>query len=297
MDKNRIGLLSGVLLGLLLLAWLAGAFDSAPSTLDVPDLGLADADITVVTLNQDGEIVTAERGAGIWRLTAPEDRLADSTIVARFVETVQAIELGEVVSTNPERYAKFSVDSSAAQVQITTADGDETTLFVGRPGSDFRSAYVRLADDPRVFLTTDRLTLPTDFTTWRDKTIFSLDPSQVQRVRVTTPDHAYTLEGTAQGWQIDGAAADSATVMQWLLRFAPVSADGFAVNAIAQTVRDAPTHRIELTQTDGTTYALAMQNVDGAFVTAQPGDEDVYRINNFRITNLAPAPATLLVAE
>ncbi|MEM1093377.1 MAG: DUF4340 domain-containing protein [Bacteroidota bacterium] len=293
MDKNRIGLLTGALLALLLIAWLGGAFNSAPSTLEVPDLRLADADITAVTIEQNGETSTAEHSSGMWQLTAPMETLADSTVVTRFIESVQAIELSEVVSTNPERYAKFGVDSTAAQVRVTTAGGDDTAMFVGRQGNDFRSVYVRLANDPRVFLTTERLTLPTDFSTWRDKTIFAIDPSAVQSASVMTPEHSYMLSATPQGWQVDGAAADSASVMQWLLRFAPVNADGFVSEADVEPIRTDATHRIAITQTDGTTFSLAMVDQSGSFGAVQPGSADVYRINTFRLTTLAPDPSSL----
>jgi len=246
MKQKPLILLLATLIVLLGLAYLTGVFERDASTVDVPDVEIPAEALEQVRIEAPEHTWALQRQGTRWLLTEPVQERTDSAAVARFVRDLGALELESVASNNPERYARYGVDSTASVVSVSWADGARR-LVVGNQGPDFQSIYVRLDDDPRVYLTRGRLTVPDDLDRWRDKTIIKLPRASVASVVVEGPEHAFEVHQGPGGWQLveqnDEAPADSAAVTQWLGRFATMRADGFTSAETGRIVWDSKSRR------------------------------------------------------
>jgi hypothetical protein len=297
MRQKQLMILLGGLVVLLVLALLTGVFDDDEfTTVEVPDVSIPTDEIDRVRLGLPADRVVLERGSGTWQLTEPTPAPADSAAVARLLEGLAAMELESVVSNNPGRYARYGVDSTGKTI---TADwgGEEHRLVVGNAGPDFQSVYVRLDDDPRVFLTRTRLEVPDAPDRWRDRVALRLPVQQVTRATVTLNEQPFAVRYDGE-WTLERAGstapADSNRVIQWLRRFGTLSADGFLDDVTPQEVQDHATHRIDF---------IASGNLEVGTIWFQEREADVaftrgdvtYKFNApTRLPTYFPDPETLL---
>lgn len=137
---------------------------------------------------------------------------ADSAQVVSALEKLSAIKMGDIISTNKEKQAIFELDSTKGTfVQIYgKSDKYIGTLVIGKSGTTWSENYVRLIDSKDVYSVpgTIRYSFFTEFKKWRDKTIIKLDPSQINKVELSSKEKgAVTLEKStdstgAQIWNI-----------------------------------------------------------------------------------------------
>lgn len=146
---------------LAIVAWLAGAFDPDPSTIDLPDPGIRSEKIGRIDVRSSGGSFSLVRGDSSWSVAGDPPMPADTAVVLRLVRDLSDLELASLVSRTPDRHARFGVDSTAAEV-VVSWDGRETRLVVSTRGPDYQSHYVRIGTDPSVYATRGRLTVLTD---------------------------------------------------------------------------------------------------------------------------------------
>lgn len=296
MKQKQLILLLGILVVLLGLAYLTGVFEPNASTVDVPDVAIPADDLAQVRIEAPDRAWTVARQGARWVLVDPVQEPTDSATVARFVQDLSALELESVASNNPERYSRYGVDSTAKTVSATWPGG-ERLLLVGQQGPDFQSVYVRLDDDPRVYLTRGRLAVPDNFDRWRNQTIVNLPQASLASVVVEGPEQSFEVKQDAGGWQVveqDAAApADSAAVAQWLRQFAPMRADGFLDDVPAAIVREAARYHLAFTTTAGATESIQLLERDADVAVTTAAGNVTYRIRTARLASYVPDPASL----
>lgn len=294
MTKNRLPQLLALLVVLIGVAYVTGVFEGDPSTVDVPAIDVPVDEVDRIRLT--GPVaLELERQAGSWRLVAPVQATADSATVTALLESLRGAELASVVSTSPDRHARYGVDSTGLRIQLSW--GDEAFNLVVAPGPDFQSNYVRLQDEPTVYASRLRIAAPDDRARWRDRVI--LTAGAVTSARVSTPEGAFAVTPGPGGWQIatgDGVAtpADSAAVGRWLARFGNLRADGFFWDMDGSSVADSATHVVSLTTASGRAAEIRARELDGAVAAVLVGEDAVYRLFSSRLANLAPGVETLI---
>ena len=296
MKQKQLLLLLATLVVLLGLAYLTGVFDRDASTVEVPDVAIPTETLEQVRIDGPEQAWVLQRQGDRWLLTQPMQARTDSAAVARFVQDLAGVELESIASVNPERYSRYGVDSTAAVVSATGA-GTTTQIVVGNQGPDFQSVYVRLDDDPRVYLTRTRLSVPDDLDRWRDKTILTLAPSTVAAVTVEGPEHAFDVQRGPEGWRVieqgTETPADSAAVAQWLGRFASMRADGFMDDLPPGVVREIARYHLAFTTTAGTTESIRLHERDDAVAVITASGNATYQLRANRLATYVPDPASL----
>ncbi len=293
MNTNRIVLLAGVLVLLVGIAWFVGVFDSDFSTVDVPEWSIDSESISEVTLSVSTDTIDAVRSNAGWQLRTPVVAAADSARIRRLLKEIEELQIEAVVSTNPERYQKFGVDSSATSVRIVGGDQDRK-IFLGESGPDFRTIFVRLDSDPRVFSAVGRVGVDGNVDAWRDKTVVNLSPSEIGSVTVFGFDDSYRVSRDAGGWVISeddrSVPADSGSVVRWLRRFAPLKGDGFRT----QTDFDAATEaaRITFESLGGSSVSLEIRETGDDFLIPSPATREILRVSSGRRASIVPAAET-----
>jgi len=299
LKKNPIFPLAAILVVLLVLAWVTGAFRRNPSTLQLPSLAVRAEEVVRFRIERpDRDPVVLERNGAGWQLAAPMRYPADSSIAARFVEDLAKTTLESVVSTNPARYANYGVaDTTAIRLIVYRQQGDSLRFFWGNTGPDFDSRYVRLATDERIFLARTNLSFSEELDRWRDKTVLNVPATQIQALEVTHEGQTYGVRRGEGGWELvengRAAPADSAVASRWAGQFNPFRADGFFDESLADSVRMAPDYVLTLRLLGEVQKVLYFDERNGGWALVRGDDETVFRLYAYRRNQLLPEVTTL----
>lgn len=290
MTQQQLIWLGAALVALLGIAYLTGVFGSDMSTVEVPDVHIPAGEVASIRASGGDMLVSLSRENGSWRLTAPVTAPADSEVVARLLDDIESLALRSVVSTNPDRYGRYGVDSTATELTLEWPEGARS-LFVGEGGVG--SSYVRLDGDDAVYQTAEPLRVPESVDDWRDKTIFDIPPERIARVSVVGPERFTVLEREGSSWSLMDAGApmqaDSAAIQRYLSRLHPLRADGF-VDAAPPPSDSSFSVRFELES--GTERRMEIIAHDDDYAVSVDGGEAVFRVRRHRLDQLVPEAAS-----
>lgn len=192
---------------------------------------------------------------------------ADPALVASALETLTRLEVGGVASRNPAAHDKLQVGKLALQVRAFDAQGQLlATLRIGGQGPDFLSSYVRAGDAPDVYLVRQQLRshFPARLASWRDKTIWKLDPDQIVSVQLDRKSGNLAIAKQPDGRfaRSDVSAAtllDAEKLREWFNAWTGLSAVEVAENPDPKTTGlDATKERLIVKLQDGTERMLLL---------------------------------------
>ncbi len=291
MKPKTLLLLLGTLVVLLGIAYFSRVLDRDITTIDVPEIDIPTEEVTALSITLPDDAITLVKSGMAWMVTSPVEALSDSATVSRFLSDLGDLSIESIASNNPERYAEYGVDSTAAQVTMTWGE-QEQTLVISQSGPDFQSVFLRLGDDPRVLVTRGRLSVARSVDRWRDKRILHLPALSIASVSVRRPDGPYALQRGAGGWEIDGAPADSASVEAFVRRFGSMRADGFFDDLPAVILEDAP-YEVAIQTISGTTEVLRALEHENAVALTRASGQATFRLTRNRLDSFFPDPTTL----
>jgi hypothetical protein len=191
--------LAALTLALVLVAFWARKVET-PTTrspdLVFPHLLARVNDISQVRQVRDDAVVTVTRGTSGWGVQEKHGYPADGERVRALLLGLAQLRRVEPKSRNPEDYAKLGLGSEAGSeaTTLTLKAGDEKAaeVVVGkrRPakGSDRQQLFVRLPDDPQVWLVEGKLPADQNAAGWLDSQVLKLDRGRIRAVAVTYPD-------------------------------------------------------------------------------------------------------------
>ncbi|MCY3999975.1 MAG: DUF4340 domain-containing protein [Bacteroidetes bacterium] len=292
MQQKVILVLSGTLILLLGIAWLSGVFDQNPTNIQVPELDIPTDEVTHLMIELPDATLELEKQTDQWYVRQPVDMLADSSTVARTLDDLSTMTLNNRVTSNPERYSIYGIDSTASVVTLTWPSGSET-ITISRQGRDFASIYVRLDDESDVYSTNGRVTLNQDPERWRNRMVVNTGMGAVTSARVTRQGSSYEVALIDNSWMVDGQAADSLKITSWLRRFSPLNADGFFDDLPAAILSDA-SYRVDLSTSTNTTVSLQATPAESAVALISGGNQFTYKVFESRLDQLFPELESLL---
>ncbi|MEM8485626.1 MAG: DUF4340 domain-containing protein [Bacteroidota bacterium] len=297
MQQKQLIWLGGSLVALLALAFASGTFGREISTVDVPALSISSEQIEhfeIVT--SDSSIFTLEKQNGIWHITSPIQDVADSLTVERFTQNLDDIRLESVVSTNVKKYDSYGVGENSKHVNIAWGR-NKKTFHVGDSGPDFQSFYLRMGGDSRVFLSSGRLNLPENLDTWRNKLVITLVPEIVNQIAVSTPATTYEVNRNGSVWKVvedgDESTIESAKIMEWMDRFAPLEATAFINDMPAAEVKAEATHQIHFSMPGGGTQTIWIVDAENELAATVSGKAATFRLSPALLDTFIPDPDDL----
>ena len=291
MQQKQTLVLGGTLVVLLIIAWISGVFDRNPSNVDVPELDLPTSEVTHISVTLPDIALTVEKQGLQWFTREPVDMPADSVTVARLLSELEDLSLDNRVTSNPDRYGIYGIDSTATTVSLSWPDGAED-LVISRQGRDYMSIYVQIGDDPNVYSTNGRVTISQDLDRWRDRQILDLGTRTVMSARVTRPEDTYEVSLNNGVWMVNGQPGDSLQVTNWIRRFSPLSADGFFDDIPVQILTDS-NYRIDFSTSTNTTSSVQATPAESAIAITSGGSQFTYRVYESRLNQLFPDPSSL----
>ncbi|MDE2677813.1 MAG: DUF4340 domain-containing protein [Gemmatimonadota bacterium] len=227
--------------------------------------------------------ILLELDAGAWTANGFE---ADSSAVARLIRAVEETEVGAIAGTNPANHARFGLSADSAW---SFTAGDSSPILLGKTGTRFRTAYVRLPDsDPVSVVEGDlRSAAARPLVDWRDKIVVRADTAAVARISVTHAGGTEVYERQDSAWMVGGEEVEAATVRGILQELASLRASGFAPDGSAMP--EAADRSVVATDADGNELAsLAMAEQDGNFWLKSAASPYIFEIPIFRANRLAP---------
>jgi hypothetical protein len=246
--------------------------------------------------------VTLAREDTRWKITAPEPLAADSAEVGAFLSSLRDLRalgfLTDDASGIPRYLAKPEV-----RVTLTQKDGPPTTLLLA-PSPEARggqpSAYAAVADRGPVVLVDAKAlaSLRRSALDLRDRTVVSVEPKDVKRVRLKAGSESMLFERKDTEWRVvepaKGAAksarVDDVLYMLRGLRWKEIAAPN--ADDAARWGLDNPTLEITLFKADGAevaTIVIGKREGDQAWVQtrAQP---TVYAVDSKQLGEIPKLP-------
>jgi len=141
-------------------AWRAGQPVGAPTAMPPLPQWKRDAVERVEIRRRDQGSIRLRKTAKGWRVRMDgKEAPADATAVARLLDDLHAMRPVRLVTRKAGHYRELGVDEAADRIRLVRADGTVVLdLFVGKPGSDLVTTYVRPATQRAVLAVDKSLT-------------------------------------------------------------------------------------------------------------------------------------------
>ena len=130
-------------------------------------------DIFKFLIQKGEEAIELARVDTMWRISGNDTLEVKSQSMDNLFDKVLKVNRGTIISENPEKYSKYSVDdSTGTHLAVIDSKGETVGYYVfGRSKSDYSRSYVRVGSDPKVYLADQNVTymLQTRPTYWGEK--------------------------------------------------------------------------------------------------------------------------------
>jgi len=203
----------------------------------------------------------------------------------------------EIAATSAAVHERMGVAGDARRVTFFRDLDTAAVVLFGNRGRDGSSFYARRLDSDVVVLYSGPLTnvLENRLDDWRDKVIADVMPDGVAAVVVRGGRVSYTVTRQTDGrWAIGEELADSAKVEQFLTRYRPLTATGFASASQLDSVDFIPPDRelLLLGSTGDTLAAVLFDSTDTGYWVRQIDGETIYQLPHQRVDQLLPHVST-----
>jgi len=157
--------------------------------------------IVRIVIKKEGEIKTElKRTDSGWVVATAANAPADEENIKTLLDDTALLDRSELISTNPEKQSRLGVDEKGFEVQLW--DEKEKLVadyFVGYTGVDFNSTYVRIAGENRVYLTPRVLTAVVNPLDWRNLTVLSFRPPDIDSWAIKGKGGQFILKRSSEG--------------------------------------------------------------------------------------------------
>ena len=130
-------------------------------------------DIFKFLIQKGEEAIELARVDTMWRISGNDTLEIKSQSMDNLFDKVLKVNRSTIISENPEKYGKYSVDdSTGTHLAVIDAKGENVGYYIfGRSKSDYSRSYVRMGSDPKVYLADQNVTymLQTRPTYWGEK--------------------------------------------------------------------------------------------------------------------------------
>ena len=130
-------------------------------------------DIFKFLIQNGEEAIELARVDTLWRISGNDTLEVKPQSMDNLFDKVLKVNRGTIISENPEKYSKYSVDdSTGTHLAVIDSKGETVGYYIfGRSKSDYSRSYIRAGNDPNVYLADQNVTymLSTRETYWGEK--------------------------------------------------------------------------------------------------------------------------------
>jgi len=165
-----------------------------------PDLGQKLSRVTQVRITKGKSVIRLHRrGEGQWGMQGRAGYPADLTKIRELLLGVAGLERLEQKTRNPERYGQLGLieaEGAKSVMRITIQDEEGQSFadfFLGKRNAAkgrlaHEEMYIRIPDDPVVWLVEGNLPHGSETTDWLQGDILTLDEARIRAVHIIHPD-------------------------------------------------------------------------------------------------------------
>ena len=205
----------------------------------------------------------------------------------------------DVASISPSSFGRMGLDSTAWTLRVGPAAQPRFTLLIGKTGSEYGTAYVRLPKSDTAYLW--RGTMPylvqRGPDVWRDRRIATIAPDSIESIEIGLHGRHFTVQRQAKGWTVEGQKADSMKMGVLLAQFRTLDAQGFGGPHTADSLRHGSARGQRTVTVRGKggapVLSLTLDSTSGSYWATRARDSVAYRIENYQVTQLTPAADSL----
>jgi len=140
-------------------------------------------DVFKILIQAGEEAVELARVDTVWKISGNDTLVTKPRSIENLFDKVLKVNRETIISENPEKYGKYSVDDSTG-THLAVINSKEKTVgyyVFGRSKSDYSRSYIRIGDDPKVYLVDQNVTymLSTRETYWGEKPKEEVSPQPV----------------------------------------------------------------------------------------------------------------------
>ncbi|MFH1336937.1 MAG: DUF4340 domain-containing protein [Candidatus Zixiibacteriota bacterium] len=172
-----------------------------------------------------------------WFMTEPDSFRADDKAIGQLLNAVCYLEVGEIISSNPEKQSFFQVDNfTGTTISFFTKAGLQASLVVGKTSKDLLHTYMRKASSDEVYLSSIIFNsiAQRNVEEWKDRSIFVFDPQQIQELEFSSTNVKFKLTRSDSLWNLslspyrETTKAKEVAVNDYLLTLSNIKADEMA---------------------------------------------------------------------
>mgnify|MGYP001357772648 CR=1 FL=1 len=146
-----------------------GKLESTSTAIFTDDL----EDIFKVLIQQGEDAIELTRIDTLWKISGNDSLVTKPRSIANLFDKVLKVTRGTIISENPNKYGKYSLDdSTGTHLAVVNSKGETVGYYVfGRSKSDYSRSYVRVGNDSKVYLADQNVIymLSTRETYWGEK--------------------------------------------------------------------------------------------------------------------------------
>lgn len=197
-----------------------------------------------------------------------------------------------LVGKNPEKHPPFEV-STALSKQVRFFDKGEKKrvhLHLGKLAG-MMQGYLRREGEDEVYLTNRFLqgSVESQLNFWRDRTLWKIDPNEIETIQVTGKKNSWTLAKVDGAWQITDhlhqnanpktVDADSVKVSNLIQSLANLEASDFVDDPTVKTGLDNPAITLTLMTKTGTQKLMVGNSKEGQSFAKTDHSPQVYLLS------------------
>ena len=245
-----------------------------------------------------------------WYMTRPDSCRADNRAIEQMLSMATHLEVGEIISSNPEKQFVFQVDTVMGN-RLDFFDGENllASMVIGKMQEDRLHAYLRKTDSDDVYLARGlfshianrRLDL------WKDRSLFVLDPKQASKIELGQDQKEFRLIKEDTLWLVspqpyqESLPADVGAVDEYIETLANMKIDDFIRASQAGGISfDRPHLELKLTLPDGqqeTVVAVAQAGEESRYYVKTDRDRNVFILYEFNFKRIAKSFEDFLPEE
>jgi len=260
-----------------------------PESLITADTSKIDV-IRLSARNENGKQMEFKREGNRWTVDmGGRTSAAEPAAVTGMLNYLSGVKPTRIVTGKKDKWKTYDVTDSSTHVVAMSGKDILAEAWIGRTdftpsaGGDMQNpfaggglgspfTYVRVAGSDQVYTVDGFLesAFNRSFSDWRNKALVRVKSADISRVRFDYADSAFAAELKNGKWMIDGSAADSAAMSNFISSLEFRNATGFADDFQAST----PSLSIEIAGTQGALAVLKAWIRDSDYVittSQQPG--------------------------
>lgn len=303
--KRTILILLGILLFCILIYFLLLQREHktfAPSTVE-NFLALDSARVDQIGFKKFDTRMSFQKVGQGWFMTEPGSFRADKDELGQLLSIASHLEVGEVISSNPEKQGYFMVDDfTGTTISFFSGKDELTSLVVGKLSKDLLHTYLRKTNSYDVFLASGLLARMTErgVAEWKDRGIFDIEPDRVKEIEFNQKSGNFKLTRSDTLWGMkllpDGKSTtpDHRLVNDYLFALSSIKGDEWASKPeIEQLDFTKPEFSIAITFLDGhreNLFIVQLQTGSDRYYAKTDQGSNVLMLYEYTFKRIAKTP-------